>query len=706
VAVKFEGSELRMWVETYKWPFDGPPGDGGRALDGDLRVFLKDAGGLYAEAFKGSDALVGDEAMFETDFDNEGEQDKEEQIGWKLITDSVPPLSGDAPMEYQVSFRFEIACEELKIDWTKWNQGGSFTARAGVLVVEVEDSEELDPDPSFKLKGQDHVYTVSSGKCEVDLSQSGVFQPQLTIEWQAPYQAKSYSKGSASAGRQRTAKLTKAVLKAEIAKPTPSQNHTWFVNLPQKPSTHAGQILPVDVLIPGGGASEQMYIKVTPDPQKCSLRTDVDLGLVNEDIESFARDPQGETTGILRVADGKDAFKVQLGPAGGCKFTVAVGTTPACTDQSFTVETQRKLYLQVSHPAGVDPSALVKSLNKTFKPGGVIFESFKTLEVTPEQHGDYFYDAAWFVPDGKGHVCHVGEHNYSGYHQALFKKEDAPVPGAALHLGLVHACVTPESQPTSRTAQITPEISKTAIHSGPWKGGPSAHYYETLSYLTPEPLQGKERTLTPSWSDSRGGPWEVLDESHVDFPGCVEKTSDTGVKYVVMRVRVKLPDEAKELLDQKKTLFLKLVERQYDASTGGFTTEGSRELVFGPDNNKNYDTVLGHEVGHVLTMTPLVAITGLGAHTHSYDSIGSHRGPHCATDVRSTPAEAQQNGIGLNDHNAALAAFRVGQLAVTDRGECRCLMFGCLGEKSPRTDFCEQCVKFLRHSDLSVINNY
>lgn len=473
------------------------------------------------------------------------------------------------------------------------------------------------------------------------------------------------------------AKIRKSEVNAELVFPSDADHKQW-VNLPRSKEPSEGSKIKIKVRAVSKDKlppDAEVFIEVAADA-KNSDRTD-------------AAPPKGGTyKNKARVnSSGEAEFELELGAAGGNKYTVKVGGSPEVKDKSCTITTWRQLYYQVSRPKGFTAPAvtdLVDGLAKVMAKSDPHDEQEIPVDDGPA--------GSWVdgedVGIGAGKKLIIGGHNRDYFHSTYFKAKKKPVD---LHFLFCHLQI--DANPAeSATLTVNPGNKIDFPGDSAKVEGASALGSAIVSAkLYPTDLTNGKPSVKATWeslaaSGKHHGKTGDVPADHI-VVNYKDHKADNG------KVSIKLPPAAAAVVKDGEKVKLLLT---CAVATGTYNGESDNHKLLiradRPDSSGNTDVkgingTMLHELGHAIQMVldDTYSVSGIvkprDTHGRWYQRRG-HQGDHCAKDVsQAIYDDASQTMKGR---------------------EGNCVMFG-EGWSGRPVAYCDLCTPFVLAIDLSSV---
>lgn len=472
------------------------------------------------------------------------------------------------------------------------------------------------------------------------------------------------------------AKIRKAEAKAELVFPADKADHVQFVNLAKSKD-------------PGDGSKIKIKLRATCKdkmPPDAELFIEVAADAKNSDrSDAFAAKGKTYKNKAKIPPSAEVEFELELGAAGGNKYTVKVGGTPACADATCTITTWRKLYYQITKPKGLptpDVSKLVAALDKVMIKTEAHDE--KEVEVDAGPKGSWIEGTELGVSAGKKLL--IGGHNRDHFHSTYFKALKKPVD---LHFCFCHLQIDAKPAETA-TLTVKPgdEID--------WTGGKVAGASALASAIVSKPIYPTDVTtgnasVKATWdslaaSGKHQGKGGEVPADHV-LVNYKDNISTNG------KVSIKLPPSAAEVVKDgekvKLTLTCALATTTYNGESANhkLLIRAERPDSSGKTDVAGINGTMVHELGHAIEMvlSSSYSVPGItkprDTHGRWYDKRG-HQGDHCAKDIADAIYKDLTKEMGGR--------------------EGKCVMFG-EGWSGRPTEYCDLCSPFVFAIDVSAV---
>lgn len=620
----------------------------------------------------------GDRAKAKFEFEQEGGAETIEaaelELGGKegdkkkvSTTITLPKCKDD---EDFYTFSYKVDCEGNKYP------GGDFKVWLKTATFKAVDSEgaELRGVPITFNQTKEKIY-VTDSKGEVPLPINGTGKATVTVR--SPC---SVDEWTTEVGRLREAKVTKKEYKAIIATPDAAATaedkpHKQFVNLKNDDGKTPNQASKIKLAV-GGITDDECIPGIPGDTVHIKVKFHDDNSKRNSPKPALIAggatvepNGDGEAKGTVTFDEtGAAEFEVELGKAGGDKTQIMVGITDATEDSTLFVENWRRVWYQLTLPAGADEPDLARMVDALAEVYIEYLKEGETVEIAETDEaatGISWFDGAWLGESDK--LLNIGGYNRAHYHT---KFVDTHTPWQ-VHVLCCH------------------------------------RQYDAGDYETYGALEcGKDDKV--AWSDSSN----VVGVEHNVGSGLFPKALDTGNSSFIKGswkadgstekgdltaadvwidqgwFTVKLPQAALDYLGSDATKKVK-VSVKVDEMKGPYLGESDeyKQLIVIDQSSIGINDTLTHELGHSLNQVPTTAgekAAGLKTTNHSraYTGMG-HSGGHCAD--------------GMSDDNYAGGAGKAGsdyQGTFESKSECTCVMYGednsaCTGK------FCDICKPFV-----------
>ncbi len=527
---------------------------------------------------------------------------------------------------------------------------------------------------NFSHSGETVYVTDKNGECPLPMTET----KPATIIVRSPC---SVDEWTTEKGRNREAKVTKKEYKVSISEPllegnSESAPHKQFVNLKNDDGKTPNQSSKIKVVCGGvtdtecipGIPGETVHIKVEFHKDN-SKRNSPAPSLIAGGATVPAND-KGIAEGTVEFdAEGVAQFEVELGLAGGDKTKISVGITDACEDGTVYVQNWRRIWYQLTIPAGESAPNLKRMVDALKEVFIEYLQDGETVEIAEGEDaptGVSWFDGAWVGKAGSKKL-NIGDYNRAHYHT---KFVDNHTPWQ-VH---VLCCSTQFDSGKNKTYA---GLEATKDSKVKWSDGTNVIGVRKRggSTLFPKKLNdGASAFIKGSWASDDGSKKGTLAEADVFI--------DKGY------VTAKLPKAATDYLGTDATKKVTVTLTVYRVS-GPYLGESDdyKQLIVLDQSSIGVNDTLTHELGHSLNQVPTTAAQkapGLKttAHTRAYTGNG-HSGGHCAN--------------GMSDSNYAGGSGKVGSSYQGDFGsksECTCVMYGednsaCTGK------FCDICKPFV-----------
>ncbi|MGE0706665.1 MAG: hypothetical protein AB7N76_05365 [Planctomycetota bacterium] len=579
--------------------------------------------------------------------------------------------------------------------------GAEFTVwPRGLTVTCFDKDKETDPLPgSLLLVSQAEAPEIrcrANDKGVVDLKL--LKAAPVTVTAISPYSLTKWKEGK-DKGPKREAVIEKAKYKAAFFSHTPASDPLkQWINLtaPKSPSDPKDQGSLVTIEVGAVGDKEKqpdqrtarpgdkIHVQVKFDSAN-SKRNDPKPGLTVAGVKVQAESDKVTFKGVVTLGEGGTGkFQVELGLAGLDKCEIKIGVTEACedVDPPLKFENWRKLWYQVTRPAGLaapDMARMVGALAEI----GVLYEKHGDDVQIPLDEGPSgrlnWFPGEWIGVANK--ALNIGDHNKGEYHK---KFKDTKTPWQVHVLG----CHTQYDTQVSGTVKsfIDLEVDKsTKCH---WPGGPvGVDVYVGPGCFPKWLADGKAALISGSWVEVGGtGSGQItMAECKWDLP--------TNLGWVF----VKLPAAAKALTDADKKVKLNL---EFYNAAGPYLgeadgTSGWLQLIVFKAGANVVNDVMAHELGHTLNGTANVKPPGFDKEKHPRVYTGNgHQGSHCADGMSDGNYNAGKGKKG-SDYEANFGG----------KAECTCIMFGENGEGSSCTGkYCASCKPWFKAEPLTSLH--
>lgn len=520
----------------------------------------------------------------------------------------------------------------------------------------------------------DKIYvTDSSGEAPLPINGTGparvtVHSPCSVDEW------------TTEVGRLREAKVTKKEYKAVITSPDAAATaadkpHKQFVNLKNDDGKTPSQASKIKITV-GGQTDDECIPGIPGDEVHIKVKFDGDNSKRNSPKPSLIAggttvepDGSGEAKGTTTFDDqGVAEFEVEVGKAGGDKFEICVGITDACEDSTLYVQNWRRVWYQLTMPAGAtepDLSRMVGALEEVYIEYLKEGETVEIAETEEAPKGLSWFDGGWLGESGK--LLNIGNYNRAHFHT---KFVDAHTPWQ------VHVlCCHRQYDSGGNETYAALECGKDDKVS--WSDGTNVVGVEhnVGSTLFPKRLDKGTDTFVK-------GKWSAVGSTEKGALALADVWIDRGW------FTVKLPQAALDYLGTDASKKVKVSVTVYEMK-GPYLGESDKfkQLIVIDQSSIGVNDTLTHELGHSLNQVPTTAgekAPGLKTETHSRAYTGNgHSGGHCAD--------------GMSDDNYAGGAGKAGtgyQGNFESKSECTCVMYGednsaCTGK------FCDICKPFV-----------
>lgn len=497
---------------------------------------------------------------------------------------------------------------------------------------------------------------------------------KVKVQWLKPWRLIEWVDAD---GPKRKAKVEK-VPPAVLVWP-PKGTHSQWVNLAadtKKPEL--GSKLKVKVRLVGGKKGAKVYAKLVFDEKANSKRNSPKPGFTGGVSADWCK--QGGVEGTLRDDDGKPnceaELELELGLAGGDQFTVWVGGSKDCDDESVAITNWRRVYHQVTKPKSMklhDRAVLKAALKDVF----LEYEEYKKVDIDEADSGipaGSFMDGGDFGKPGKK-LLNIGDHNATWF-RGKFDDTKAPLGAHVMFCDKQYDGGTAGAwHEQELEVETTTDTTELAIKDG--------HKFDVFTKAIQD---GNSSVLS-------GSTWKSLAPSGHPMSG---KSGDITAAMVTVdatthgHIKVKLPagTAGKGDVPKGKTATDAVVKHKVKlkvklrVARGPFLGESSgvHQLIVLTPNVKAFNAVLVHELAHSLRQTIKEVAPGLSKADHKRHYTGhGHQGDHCAT--------------GLSDDDYAKADYRALPLGT-------CVMYGAASAtQDPPGDagkFCDACRPFMR----------
>ncbi|MBX3467556.1 MAG: hypothetical protein KF878_11760 [Planctomycetes bacterium] len=558
-----------------------------------------------------------------------------------------------------------------------------------VEVASVRDDGSKVEDASFKLlvnkRSHAKESTGKAGKVKVADLPPG----PLKLEWQKPFALDKYveEKGTALKAQLRVGK------RARLAWPRGTQKkpHRQLVNLTaDAKAPQQGSLVKVQLELEGGVAGDKVYVRHSLSP-KNSKRNDVVLGLAGATCTSWA--PEGGVEVTLGGDAPKATVDLEMGKAGGDVVTLEVGGTDQCKDGSVTIQGWRKVWYQISAPAGTEPPGmqrLIKCMADVF----VDYEELKADRVKIKEADAGMPAGSWYdakLVGGKAgeRYLNVGDYNRVWFHDTYFKKTKAP---HECHVLYAH---TQMDYGAEEMASVT--LSPGDEREFDWPPSPGTrvkgHLLKYADNVFPVNVKtGGDAFVSGIWKEKGGanrrGDLTAADV-HCHFP-----------KHP-RHVAFKLPADAVDALSKGNDVLVRIFMHTMKGTFLGEAMGGTGKQLIATHvrdkgertANSTVNDVMAHELGHVLGQAVKSGGEPPGLshadHKRQYTNMG-HQGSHCADGMKDADF-----GDGAGSGLADFSGYK----------KCRCIMYGENDQDGSNSNglFCGRCKPFLMAQAMDAI---
>ncbi|MBV1858258.1 MAG: hypothetical protein KUG77_07590 [Nannocystaceae bacterium] len=621
---------------------------------------------------------AGDRAKAKFEFEQEGGAETVEaaelelggkEAGKKKVSTTITlPKCKDDEDFYTLSYK--VSCEGSEYpggDFKVWLKTATFKA------VDGEGAELKGVPITFNQTG-DKIY-VTDSKGEVPLPINGTGKASVTVR--SPC---SVDEWTTEVGRLREATVTKKEYKAIIATPDASATaedkpHKQFVNLKNDDGKTPNQSSKIKLYV-GGMTEEQCISGIPGDTVHIKVKFHDDNSKRNSPKPALIAggatvepDGDGEAKGTVTFDDsGAAEFEVELGKAGGDKAQVMLGITDATEDSTLFVENWRRVWYQLTMPAGTAEPDLTRMVDALADVYVEYLKEGATVEIAEDEDaptGISWFDGAWL---GKGtKLLNIGDYNSAHYHA---KFVDTHTPWQ-VHVLCCHCQFDTGANETYGALECTKD-DKVA-----WSDG---NQVVGVTHNVGDELFAKK--LNDDTSAFVKAKWKAVGSAEKGALASGDVWIDSG------SFTAKLPQAALDYLGADAAKKVKVTVTLFEMA-GPYLGESDdyKQLIVIDQTSIGVNDTLTHELGHSLNQVPTTAgekAAGLKAINHAKSYTGNgHSGGHCAD--------------GMTDDNYGGGAGKAGstyQGNFESKSECTCVMYGedntaCTGK------FCDTCKPFV-----------
>lgn len=602
----------------------------------------------------------------------------------KVSTTVTLPKCKDDEDFYTLSYKVECnGAEYPGGDFKIWLKTAKFKA------VDADGAALKGVPINFNQTGEKVYVTDSKGEVPLPINATA----PATVVVRSPCSIDSWK---TEVGRLREATVTKMEYKAVIVDPSLEGNsegdpRKQYVNLPvdaKAPTQGSKMKITVggatDTECIPGVPEDPVYVKLEFDTTDLSKRNDPKRALIIGGTPIEPND-KGIAEGETKFDEkGEAVFEVELGQAGGDKVKIHTGITKACEDSTLHVANWRKLWYQLTLPAGADAPDLTRMKDALKEVFVEYIQEGEPTEV-PEDDGPAgsWFDGAWIGENGK--MLNVGDHNKNHFHG---KFNDTKSPHM-VHIMCCHAQYD--------TGWGNTQVDYTGISVGKddkvkWSDGSDVLGFEQTPGLGFFP-----KSMKDGGSSLISGSWESDDGSKKG------NITDADLHIVKSTFTLKLPDDAVDYINEDADNNTISVDVSVFKAQGPFLGEadnpnGWLQLIVIRLAEKVSNDVMAHELGHTMGQVPQSAADkppGLSAVAHGREyTANGHQGGHCAD--------------GMSDDNYGGGTGKAGSAYENDftgAPECTCIMYGENGEGSKCTGkFCARCQPFIKGQALTTLH--
>lgn len=553
-------------------------------------------------------------------------------------------------------------------------------------VESVRDDGTTVKDAGFKLlvNKRTHVKETTGEQGKVKLTE--LPPGPVKLEWQKPYSLDKYveEKGTALKAQLRVAK------RASILWPkgTEKKPHKQYVNLAaDAKAPQNGSKVTLKLKLEDGVAGDKIYIRQSLGG-KNSKRNDVVLGLSSPQSTAWASE------GGLELTLGDKApeltVDVEMGKAGGDKITLEVGGTDACKDAKVTIQGWRKLYYQLSVPAGTDPPGMQR-LIKCMAGSFVDYEEVKAdrqkiQEADAGMPAGSWFDAKFVGGKAGERYLNVGSHNRDWFHTNYFKGTRSPVE---CHVVYAHLQMDAKADETKDVTIGSADVESLSWPSGGVVDGVSIKYSRNVFPI--DLKTGSASFKSGTWQEVGGARSGNLAGADINY------TYPKWEQYI----EVRLPAGAVTVLGEGKQVKVTVTVATMLGTYLGEAKHGTGKQIIATHvrakgertANSTVNDVMAHELGHTIGQAVEAGSEPPGLqhadHKRQYTGM-DHQGSHCADGMKDADF-----GDGKGSGLASFAGYK----------KCKCIMYGENDQDGSNSNgkFCGRCRPYLMAQTMDSI---
>ncbi|MCW8140014.1 MAG: hypothetical protein KIT58_14040 [Planctomycetota bacterium] len=418
-----------------------------------------------------------------------------------------------------------------------------------------------------------------------------------------------------------------------------------------------------------GKQGDEVFVRVTfTNPTK---RTKPDRMLVGVDlVKDDARSAPRREVFNGRTAlgdDGTVTLTVALGVGGGERCLVEVGSTEACSDDRFELESWRQVYYQVTVAEGLDPKPALdlvnKGLNHSFIMATPMEEEFTTIPADDGGCPPGSWCDGTEIGKSAGKVLRAGsgnnrQGNDDALHTAYFKYAGHDKEHLIAHLIFIHyMCDIDCGDGTQRISGKKEFAEKHKIEWPPGSGTKAYGFHIRPRHHHPQGFAEKWRLFATSYRRGSMRKGAQTDSVYMAQWQCKAKNKAGDipadhVKYLVGKgadscyAAVKFPDDAVKHLDDGEELTVSYYADFFTEPYCGMSDGKNIILINGTADKKAVANTIVHEIGHGIGMCcdkdilkPSGKVDKIpdlpdprGEHGRWYEDHGD-QGDHCANAV-------------------------------------------------------------------------
>ncbi|MBL4687989.1 MAG: hypothetical protein JKY37_25585 [Nannocystaceae bacterium] len=518
----------------------------------------------------------------------------------------------------------------------------------------------------------------------------------IVTAWAPPYriaedQGWLEGQGFSASGPLRKSPLADRPILARLVSPVAGQRTQW-VNLDpnQEPAeANAGEMIDVVVQARGadddGLAGDRVFLKVEAAEGNSPRTGDPRPSVGEEALGTEACVKYQE----IPADGGSVTFQVCVGVAGGDEFTLSVGGTPDCADETINVVTWRKIFARVIAPSGIPALAIPDDVKSGMK---AIFErGFIEIE---------FRAGAFSAAQAPSHV-NLREPAYTQVPAVLSldPQQDNLVytTDTAAIFYSHHYANEDQYPPTIFIATAAHAILQARPERFFFNGSSRSEVRisNKLNFLLPEPV-GVLSNIYSGNPDYGGNTWTGTDneehpvtDAHI-LVQCGESRWQRK-KRRPRRFKFTLPSDSDHALkspDERGGSNVSVALQTYKSEFGGSVGRWFWARMSSNDSMSIYTLAheLGHSLGLVVEKPAQDGLSDKPDNVHVYD----YTGKHCSY------------GAVYSDHDKDERGATDWQEVVRNGHQGICLMFSPLGAKSQlkNINLCPVCIAHLRAYDV------